>query len=187
MNQTKGIFLKRLGRNHRNLFRGERRGVRGCSPVVASLSGGERELPSLSPMHKNAMMDTPGFLPGMKNNITLHGYSSHQYHLMPRSTEDGLGRRRFQIQKEKAVEEAYEKIRRSFGQDWQCFSPEDWALLRDLLGEIWINVDRDCWSNYCFSTLSHAEVLSLIAIAKEGQCLKCMTKDALARLDEILE
>ena len=105
---------------------------------------------------------------------------------MSRSSEEGLGRRRFQIQKEKAVEDAYEKIRRSFGKDWQVFSAEDCALLREVLGEIWISVDRDCWKNYCFSTLSHMETLSLIAIAKEGLCQKCMTPDTLARLDEIL-
>jgi len=106
---------------------------------------------------------------------------------MSRSTEEGLGRRRFQIQKEKAVEEAYEKIRRSFGKEWQVFSAEDCAVLREVLGEIWISVDRESWKNYCFSTLSHTEILSLIAIAKEGLCQKCMTKEALARLDEILE
>jgi hypothetical protein len=105
---------------------------------------------------------------------------------MSHSTEEGLGRRRFQIQKEKAVEDAYEKIRRSFGVDWQCFSAEDCALLREVLGEIWISVDRDCWNDYCFSTLSHADLLSLIAIAKESLCQKCMTPYALARLDEIL-
>lgn len=106
---------------------------------------------------------------------------------MSRSTEEGLGRRRFQVQKEKAVEEAYEKIRRSFGEDWQCFSAEDCAVLRDVLGEIWIGVERDCWKEYCFSTLSHADILAIIAIAKEGQGQKCMAPDAIARLDEILE
>jgi hypothetical protein len=105
---------------------------------------------------------------------------------MSRSTEEDLGRRRFQIQKEKAVEEAYEKIRRSFGQEWQIFSGEDCALLREVLGEIWISVDRGRWKNYCFSTLSHQDILSLIAIAKEGLCQKCMTNGTLARLDEIL-
>jgi hypothetical protein len=106
---------------------------------------------------------------------------------MSRSTEEGLGRRRFQIQKEKAVEEAYEKIRRSFGKEWQVFSAEDCAVLREVLGEIWISVDRESWKNYCFSTLSHTEILSIIAIAKEGLYQKSMTKEALARLDEILE
>ncbi len=106
---------------------------------------------------------------------------------MSRTTEEGLGRRRFQVQKEKAVEEAYEKIRRSFGDDWQCFSADDCKILRDVLGEIWTGVDRDSWKEYCFSTLSYADILSLIAIAKEGPGLKCMTQDTLARLDEILE
>jgi hypothetical protein len=106
---------------------------------------------------------------------------------MSRSTEENLGRRRFQIQKEKAVEDAYEKIRRSFGADWQCFSAEDCSMLRDVLGEIWISVERDRWKNYCFSTLSYKDILSLIAIAKEGLCQKCMTPEALDRLDEILE
>jgi len=122
-----------------------------------------------------------------KNNITRHGHNSHQYATMSRTTTEDLGRRRFQIQKEKAVEEAYEKIRRSFGEDWNGFSAEDCAVLRDVLGEIWINVDRECWKDYCFSTLSYNDVLSLIAVAKEVVSQKGMTKDALARLDEILE
>jgi hypothetical protein len=106
---------------------------------------------------------------------------------MSGSTKDGLGRRRFQVQRDKAAEEAYEKIRRSFGEDWDSFSAEDCKVLREVLGECWINIDRECWNNYCFSTLSHAEVLSLIALAKEVHCQKCMTREALARLDEILE
>jgi hypothetical protein len=106
---------------------------------------------------------------------------------MSHSTEEDLGRRRFHIQKEKAVEEAYEKIRRSFGEDWQCFSAGDCTVLRDVLGEIWINADRDSWKDYCFSTLSYNEVLTLIAIAKEVLGQKCLTKEALARLDEVLE
>jgi hypothetical protein len=106
---------------------------------------------------------------------------------MSRSTEEDLGRRRFQIQKEKAVEEAYEKIRRSFGEDWQSFSAEDLNSLREVLGEIWINVDRDSWKDYSFSTLSYNEVLTLIAIAKEVLNQKFMSREALARLDEVLE
>jgi hypothetical protein len=106
---------------------------------------------------------------------------------MTRSTEEDLGRRRFQIQKEKAVEEAYEKIRRSFGEDWQIFPAEDCAVLRNVLGEIWISVERDRWKNYCFSTLSYKDILSLIAIAKEGLSQKSISSEALDRLDEILE
>ncbi len=106
---------------------------------------------------------------------------------MSHSTEDGLGRRRFQVQKEKAVEEAYEKIRRSFGEDWKSFSAEDQKALRHVLGEVWTDVERESWKEYCFSTLSYNEVVSLIAIAKEVQSQKCLTRDALARLDEILE
>jgi hypothetical protein len=105
---------------------------------------------------------------------------------MSRSTEEDLGRRRFQIQKEKAVEEAYEKIRRSFGQEWQYFSAEDCAVLRKVLGEIWISVGRDRWIDYCFSTLLHKEIHSLIAMGKTGLCQHCMTTEVLARLDEIL-
>ena len=105
---------------------------------------------------------------------------------MSRSTEEDLGRRRFQIQKEKAVEDAYEKIRRSFGHEWHNFSAEDCAVLREVLGEIWISVDRDRWKIYCFSTLSQKEVYSFIEMGKVGQYQKSITPEALARLDEIL-
>ncbi|MEI8331787.1 MAG: hypothetical protein WCF90_09125 [Methanomicrobiales archaeon] len=106
---------------------------------------------------------------------------------MSHNTEDGLGRRRFQVQKEKAVEEAYEKIRRSFGEDWNSFSAEDQRSLREVLREVWTDVEHESWKDYGFSTLSYDEVGSLITIAKEVQSQKCLTRDALARLDEILE
>lgn len=106
---------------------------------------------------------------------------------MSNSTEDSPGRKRSQVQKEKAVEEAYEKIRHSFGEDWKSFSAEDQQALRNVLGEVWTDVERESWKEYCFSTLSYNEVLSLIAIAKEVRSQKCLTRDALARLDEILE
>lgn len=105
---------------------------------------------------------------------------------MSRSTEEDLGRRRFQIEKEKAVEDAYEKIRRSFGQEWQIFSAEDYAVLRDVLGEIWISVDRNHWKNYCFSTLSHKDIHALIDMGKVCIRQKCMTPEALVCLNAIL-
>jgi hypothetical protein len=106
---------------------------------------------------------------------------------MSRSSEEELGRRRFEVQKTKAVEEAYEKIRRSFGHEWQIFSAEDCAVLREILADIWISVDRTRWNNYCFSTLSQKQIHSLIGMGKAGLGLKNMTTENLDRLDEILD
>ena len=41
---------------------------------------------------------------------------------MSGTTDDNLGRRLFQVQKEKAVEEALEKMRRRMGAEWNSFS-----------------------------------------------------------------
>jgi len=105
---------------------------------------------------------------------------------MSRSTEEDLGRRRFQIEKEKAVEEAFEKIRRSYGSDWPLVASDDYDALREILGEIWIGVDRDRWKNYCFSTLSKAEIQMLIDTGKACRRRMCTAPEALARMDEML-
>lgn len=75
---------------------------------------------------------------------------------------DNLGRRRFQLQKEKAVEEALDKIRRTLGPAWYEFSDDEGESLREILGEIWISVERTRWNSYSFTRLKKPDVSQLL-------------------------
>jgi hypothetical protein len=102
------------------------------------------------------------------------------------TTDDTLGRRLFQVQKEKAVEDALEKIRRRMGNQWNSVSPSDSEGLKEILGEVWISIDRNRWETYSFSKLSLHDINSLIIIGKEVKAKPPLTNDLLKLLDNIL-
>ncbi|MGD0079375.1 MAG: hypothetical protein ABSB80_01855 [Methanoregula sp.] len=105
---------------------------------------------------------------------------------MSRVADDTLGRRRFQVRKEKAVEHALERIRRAKDSGWRSCSDEDYAALREVLGEIWINVDRERWETYSFAKLTGDEVHSLIAAGRDLRSGDVLNAETLAALDAIL-
>ncbi len=64
---------------------------------------------------------------------------------MSQTRDEELGRRRFQLVKEQAVEDAVEKIRRAQAVDWPSLCAADCMLLREILGELWICLEREKW------------------------------------------
>jgi hypothetical protein len=83
---------------------------------------------------------------------------------MPEITQDERGRRIFQIHKEKAAENAIEKIRQSMGLDWKVFTSSDVEILKYILGETWVSLERDTWEKCAFSRLKRSELESIIRI-----------------------
>jgi len=102
------------------------------------------------------------------------------------TTDDTLGRRLFQVQKEKAVEDALEKIRHTTGTEWNSVSSSDSETLKEVLGEVWTSIDRHRWGTYSFSKLSINDIRSLISIGKTVRAKPPMTNDTLNLLDNIL-
>jgi hypothetical protein len=102
------------------------------------------------------------------------------------TTDDTLGRRLFQIQKEKAIEDAVEKIRHRMGIEWNSVSSSDSEVLKEILGEVWTSVDRQRWGTYSFSKLSKNDLNSLITIGKEVKAKPPLTNDLLKSLNNIL-
>jgi len=88
---------------------------------------------------------------------------------MSEITNDELGRKMFQIQKERTVEETVDKIRQSQGSAWMSFSPEDRKTLEDLLGEAWVSIGRAEWGSYAFSRLKGEDLERLIGIGYEWE------------------
>jgi hypothetical protein len=83
---------------------------------------------------------------------------------MSHTPEDNLGRRRYLLLRDKAVEQALERIRRSPDARWDTLSKEEHAGLKDALAGIWETCGHEHWDQYCFSTLTKTEILALIAL-----------------------
>ncbi len=106
---------------------------------------------------------------------------------MSGTTDDNLGRRLFQVQKEKAVEDALEKIRRTTGPEWGLVTASDREILKNILGEVWIAIERPRWSTYSFSKLTITDINSIIALGKEVIAKKSLSEGLLSSLDTILQ
>jgi hypothetical protein len=106
---------------------------------------------------------------------------------MPDVTDDERGRRVFQIHKEMAVETALEKIRQTMGQDWKLYSVSDIDILKYMLGESWVSMDRRSWGQCTFSRLRREDIDAIIRIGKQVKSMKRMEGDAVSEMIEILK
>jgi hypothetical protein len=106
---------------------------------------------------------------------------------MPDVTDDERGRRVFQIHKEMAVETALEKIRLSLGQDWKLYSVYDIDILKYMLGESWVYMDRQLWGRCTFSRFSREDTDAIIKIGKGVKNGTRMEGDAAREMGEILK
>jgi hypothetical protein len=87
---------------------------------------------------------------------------------MSRTTEDNLGRRRFLLHRDKAVEHALERIRHAPGAGWETLTSHERAGLKSALTEIWENCGHERWQQYCFSTLTKSDILKLTALVSNA-------------------
>ena len=101
-------------------------------------------------------------------------------------TDDERGRRVFQIHRDMAVEKAIEKIRQSVGQDWKVYSVTDIDLLKYMLGESWISLDRRRWEGFTFTRLSKDDLDRIIMTAKQVKKKERTESDAVRNVIEIL-
>jgi len=104
---------------------------------------------------------------------------------MSRTNEEELGRRRFQLVKEQAVEDAVEKIRRAPAVGWESLSTTDYTLLREVLADLWVNLERERWEQYSFSTLSRQDILDILSLAKDTGG-RAISQTTLGKMDAIL-
>jgi hypothetical protein len=101
-------------------------------------------------------------------------------------TEDNLGRRRFLLHRDKAVEHALERIRRAPDSGWEALTPEERARLKEVLNEIWENCDRERWHEYCFAILTKTDILILIALGNDIKTRHHMTDETRGAIEAIL-
>jgi len=86
---------------------------------------------------------------------------------MPEAHDEEVGRRLFQIHKEKAVEVALEKIRRKMPSEWKSFTSADIDVLKYVLGEAWVCLKRSEWEGISFARLTKKDLQIIIEIANQ--------------------
>jgi hypothetical protein len=96
--------------------------------------------------------------------------------------DEELGRRIFELQKEKVVEGTVEKIRHAMRSDRIQFSASEWELLHYLLGEAWIAMDREKWERCAFSRLTRQDLMRMVVLGSALQSGEIDDDDALAEL-----
>jgi hypothetical protein len=106
---------------------------------------------------------------------------------MPEITNDERGRRIFQLHKEKAVEVALEKIRRSPRSGWADLSPHDIATLTFILGVAWVSVERNTWNQCSFSKLTRKDLEKIIRIGDNMEKKSVREETAVNEVSKILK
>ncbi len=106
---------------------------------------------------------------------------------MPDVTNDERGRRIFQLQKERAVEAAIEKIRHNPGSRWSTFSPQDIKTLTYILGETWVSAERQIWEQSSFTRLTRKDLEEIIIVGDEVKSRKLREETGINKICGILK
>jgi len=86
---------------------------------------------------------------------------------MPEVSKTEIGRRFFKMQKEKQVENALGKIRQAQGPEWSLYASGDIEALKQVLGEVWVFIEREAWDSIAFTRLSGMDLRDLIRIGRD--------------------
>jgi hypothetical protein len=85
---------------------------------------------------------------------------------MPDITKTDIGRRMYQLHKEKNVERIIEMMRQNLGADWKSFSDQDIHMLERLIGDAWVGFDKNLWEKIPFARMTKDDVSHLLAVGK---------------------
>lgn len=81
-------------------------------------------------------------------------------------SSEELGRRRFQVLRDKAAEDALEKIRKTMRERGRALTAEENVKIREVLREIWSGIDPVEWESFSFSKLSEDDIHATLSIGK---------------------
>jgi hypothetical protein len=105
---------------------------------------------------------------------------------MPDITQADIGRRMYQLHKEKNVERAIGMLRQNLGADWKRFPDADIHLLEQLIGDVWVGFDRTLWEKILFDQMTREDVDHLLAIGKNMVLDKTPKTQVLEEVRKIL-
>ncbi len=81
------------------------------------------------------------------------------------SSEESLGRRVFEVSKQRAVEQCLARWRNGLKADWSLLSQDDIVNLRWIAGELWAARSREEWDSLHFSKVDLRNTRIVVAHA----------------------
>ena len=102
-------------------------------------------------------------------------------------SSEELGRRRFQVLRDKAAEQALEKIRKSFLERGSGLTVQETVVIRDVLREIWSGIDPVAWQSFSFSRLTEDDISTTLAAGKGTKDQKAAVTAMAETLKKILD
>jgi hypothetical protein len=103
---------------------------------------------------------------------------------MPEVSSEEIGRRMFELQKERTVEDTIDKIRLMRGVQWTSLPPTDKEMVKHILGEAWVSMERRQWDRCVFSRLTEDDLELMVRLGRE---LHAEKKDEITALNEVIE
>jgi len=104
----------------------------------------------------------------------------------PDTTDEDIGRRAFQLRKEKATERAIDRLRQGLRKNWAAFSQHDVDDLSWILGELWAFEKRLDWEDLHFSKLTLEDTQAIIQVGRELQENAHNSVEHLERVGDII-
>lgn len=76
--------------------------------------------------------------------------------------DETVGIRLHEVNRQRAVDRAIERLRHGLRADWHYLTAEDHDNLRWIIGELWSTSSREAWDGFHFSKLDFDQTRSLI-------------------------
>lgn len=79
--------------------------------------------------------------------------------------DESLGIRVHEVNRQRAVDRAVDRLRHGLRADWHYLTADDHANLRWVIGELWAVSSRQAWDGYHFSKLDFTQTRQLVTLA----------------------
>lgn len=85
--------------------------------------------------------------------------------MRPAVSDESLGMRLHDVNRQRAVDRAIERLRHGLHADWHYLTSDDHAHLRWVLGQLWSTTSRQEWDSFHFSKLSFDQARRLVMLS----------------------
>jgi hypothetical protein len=105
---------------------------------------------------------------------------------MPDVSKEEIGRRMFQLHKDKSVERVIQKVKDNIGPEWKSFTEDEVRLLERLLGMAWANLEQSTWVKIPFASMTKEDIKRILNVGKCIDLEKTSQRTVVDNLQKVL-